>query len=76
MPKITSEINIEHVSILCIVVRKDWFISKEIPFFIWYYILKENLCPENISFISLIMIIQNILKPTWNRKLSHAMSSK
>ena len=37
---------------------------------------KKSLCPENISFISLMMIVQNMLKSTWNMKLSYAMSSK
>ena len=37
-----SWINIEHnIAILCIVIRKDWFILKRIPVFIWYNILKK-----------------------------------
>ena len=71
-----ARINIEQVTILCIVAKKDWFILKRIRVFIWYNILKKLLSPENFSFISLMMIMQNILKATWNRKLSSAKSSK
>ena len=37
---------------------------------------QKSLCPEKISLISFMIINDNVLKPGWNRKLSHAMLSK
>ena len=60
---------------LCIL-KKNWFILKEFLSLFGTTFSKKHLCPENVSFISLIMIMWKILKPTWNRKLSYAMMSK
>ena len=53
-----SWINIEHnVTILCIVLRKDWFVFKNCLSLFGTTFSKKSLCPENISFISHIMIM-------------------
>ena len=54
-----------------------WFhIKNNSCLYLVYNILKKKyLSLKNFSFISLIMVMQNSLKPTWNRMLSYAMSS-
>ena len=61
-----SWINNGHsVTIPYIVVRKDWYIKRNYCLYLVQHSQKNSLCLENISFISVIMIIIISLNQHW-----------